>query len=271
MLVVIRPKKAFTWSDLTELWRFRELLYFFSWRDLKVRYKQTAIGVLWAFVQPVLAIVVFSIFFGRLAGMPSDGAPYPLFVSVGVILWQFFSGALTDVSNCLIAHQAILTKVYFPRLLLPISAVLTKLVDLSVAVLVLACVMAYYGRAPSVVGVLRILPMLGIAAMAALGMGLLFASLNVRFRDVRYALPFFIELLLFLTPVLYPQSIAGRHSWVLALNPMSGVIKTARASLLGTSACTGFELAASIALSIGLLLAGLYVFKKAERTLADVL
>ncbi len=271
MLVVIKPRKAVSWSDLTELWRFRELLYFLSWRDLKVRYKQTAIGVLWAFLQPLLAVVVFSVLFGRFAGMPSEGVPYPLFVSVGVILWQFFSASLTDVSNCLTAHQAILTKIYFPRLLLPMSAVLTKLVDLCVAGLVLVGVLLYYGKTPGLLAVLSIFPMLVVAATAALGLGLLLGSLNARFRDVRYALPYFIELLLFLTPVIYPQSIAGRHAWVLAINPMSAVIRTARAALIGTPACPGPELAASIGLSVLLLLAGVVVFKRTERTLADIL
>lgn len=158
-ITIIRPKKTFSWNDIKEIWQYKELLYFFTWRDLKVRYKQTAVGVLWAIFQPFMTMVVFSIFFGKLAQMPSDGIPYPIFVYTGLLLWQFFSSALSETSSCLISNQAIITKVYFPRLILPISSVLTKLVDFAIASVILVGLMAYYNYLPNLTGLL-IIPLL---------------------------------------------------------------------------------------------------------------
>ncbi|MBU2233683.1 ABC transporter permease, partial [Patescibacteria group bacterium] len=225
METIIRPKKFFSIKDITELWKYKELMYFFTWRDLKVRYKQTAIGITWALFQPFTTMVVFSIFFGNFAKMPSDNIPYPIFVYVGLLIWQFFSGALTETSNCLIVNQAIITKVYFPRLILPISAVLTKLVDFFIASIILIGMMIYYGYTPNLMGLLILPLLLFISFMVAVGGGLFLAAVNVKYRDVRYILPFFIQMLMFITPVIYPASIAGKYSWVLAINPMTGVIK----------------------------------------------
>jgi lipopolysaccharide transport system permease protein len=269
-VTVIRPKKIFHWSDLKELWQYRELLYFFSWRDLKVRYKQTAIGAGWAIFQPLITMVVFTVFFGNLAKIPSDGVPYPIFVYVGLLFWQFFSSALADTSNTLISNQAIITKVYFPRLILPVSAVLTKLVDFFIASLILIGLMLYYGYTPHLGGLVLLPLLLLITFMAAVGAGLSLAAINVKYRDVRYALPFFIQILLFVTPVIYPASIAGVYSKFLAINPMMGVIQNARAALLGTTPINWVLMGTSTLSAAVLLLIGIYIFKKVERYFADL-
>lgn len=267
---IIKPKKIFGWNDIKELWQYKELLYFFTWRDLKVRYKQTAIGVLWAIFQPFITMVVFSVFFGGLAKIPSDGVPYPIFVYVGLLFWQFFSGALGETSNALINNQAIVTKVYFPRLILPISSVITKFVDFLVASVILVGLMFYYGYTPHLSG-LFILPLLLIITfMASVGLGLFLASINVKYRDVRYALPFFIQIMLFLTPVIYPASIAGKYSFLLALNPMMGVIQCARAALLGTTPVNWLLILISFITTFILMIFGVYFFKKTERYFADI-
>ncbi|MCX6715607.1 MAG: ABC transporter permease [Candidatus Taylorbacteria bacterium] len=270
-ITVIRPKRLFHLSDLRELWNYRELLYFLSWRDLKVRYKQTVLGVLWSILQPLITMVVFSFFFGKLAGMPSDGVPYPIFVYTGLLFWQFFSDALNETSGSLVANKAIVSKVYFPRLLLPISGVITKFVDFLISASILVVLMIYYGYAPNLSG-LAILPLLLVLTfMAAIGLGLLLSAVNVKYRDVRYALPFFIQLLLFVTPVIYPASIAGSYSKLLALNPMMGVIQSARAALLGTTPINWTLILTSFIASVVLLVIGLIYFKKTERYFADII
>lgn len=269
--LVIRPKKTFSLKDLVEIWQYRELLYFLTWRDLKVRYKQTAIGVLWAIFQPFITMVVFSVFFGQLAHIPSDGIPYPIFVYVGLLIWQFFSTALSDTSNSLVGNQSILTKVYFPRLILPISAVLTKLVDFAISAVILVGLMFYYGYTPNLIGLLILPLLLLISFMAAVGGGLFLAALNVKYRDVRYALPFFIQMLLFITPVIYPASIAGKYSWILAINPMTGVIKAARSAILGGSPINWMLLFISGLICLAMLAIGLAYFKKVERYFADII
>lgn len=267
---VIRPKKIVSLRDIRELWAYRELFYFFTWRDLKIRYKQTFIGAGWALFQPLITMVVFTIFFGELAKLPSDNVPYPIFVYVGLLFWQFFAGALTDTSTSLITNQSIITKVYFPRLILPISSVITKFVDFLIASIILVGLMLYYGYTPQLGGILIIPLLLIITFMAATGTGLLLAAINVKYRDVRYALPFFIQLLIFVTPVIYPASIAGKYSWILALNPMMGVIQNARGALLGTQPINWVLLAISFTACLVLLTIGTYVFKKVERYFADI-
>lgn len=269
-VTIIRPKKTFSLKDLRELWLYRELMYFFTWRDFKVRYKQTAIGVAWAIIQPFLTMVIFAIFFGKLAQIPSDSVPYPIFVYVGLLFWQFFSSALSDTSNAMIANQSIITKVYFPRLILPISSVMGKFIDFAIAGIVLVGMMVYYGYSPNIGGLLILPLLLIISFMAAVGGGLFLSAINVKYRDVRYALPFFIQILLFLTPVIYPASIAGKYSKLLALNPMMGVIQSARAALLGTSPVNWALIMASIIGSLTILIIGVYVFKKTERYFADI-
>jgi lipopolysaccharide transport system permease protein len=268
---IIKPKKTFSIRDITELWDYRELLYFFTWRDFKVRYKQTLIGATWAILQPFITMVIFSVFFGQLAKMPSDGIPYPIFVYVGLLFWQFFSSALSETSSVLVSNQSIITKVYFPRLILPISGVITKFVDFLIACVVLAGLMVYYGFVPHILGILLIPVLLLITFMASVGAGLFLAAINVKYRDVRYALPFFIQLLLFVTPVIYPASIAGKYSWLLALNPMTGVIQSARAALLGTTPINWLLLGISSIACLCILLIGGVYFKKIERYFADIL
>lgn len=270
-LTVIRPKKAFSLKEIKELWIFRELFYFFSWRDLKVRYKQTAIGIFWAILQPFVTMIVFSIFFGRLADIPSDGVPYPIFVYVGLLFWQFFSGALSETSNSLIGNQSIITKVYFPRLILPVSSVVTKFIDFLLAAVILVFMMIYYGYTPYIGGLFILPLLLLITFMVSTGAGLFLAALNVKYRDVRYALPFFIQILLFITPVIYPASIAGKYSWILALNPMTGIVQTARAALLGTTPINWMLLGISAIASAIILTIGLAYFKKVERYFADII
>ena len=271
METIIRPKKTFSWLDIKEIWQYRELLYFFTWRDLKVRYKQTAIGAGWAIFQPFITMVVFSIFFGKLAKMPSDGIPYPIFVYVGLLLWQFFSSALGETSSCLISNQSIITKVYFPRLILPLASTLTKLVDFAIASVILVGLMAYYHYTPNLAGLLILPLLLIISFMAAVSLGLFLASINVKYRDVRYALPFFINIMLFLTPVIYPPSIAGKYSWILAINPMTGVIKAARSALLGGAPINWELLAISGITCFILLVFGTIYFKKTEKYFADII
>jgi lipopolysaccharide transport system permease protein len=271
IITVIRPKRLFHFSELRELWNYRELLYFLTWRDFKVRYKQTAVGVLWSVLQPIITMLVFSFFFGRLVGVPSDGVPYPIFVYTGLLFWQFFSDSLGETSNSLVSNKSIVSKVYFPRLLLPISTVLTKFVDFLISAAVLVCLMLYYGYTPHLSG-LAILPLLLILTfLAAIGLGLLLSAVNVKYRDVRYALPFFIQLLLFVTPVIYPASIAGSWSKVLALNPMMGVIQSARAALLGTTPINWVLILTSFIASSVLLIIGFTYFKKTERYFADII
>lgn len=270
-VTVIKPKKLFSLSDLKEVWDYRELLYFFTWRDLKVRYKQTAIGLLWAIFQPFMTMVVFTVFFGKVLGIPSDGVPYPIFVYTGLLFWQFFSSALSDTSNVLITNQAIITKVYFPRLILPLSSVATKFIDFAIASVILIGMMFYYSYTPHLIGVLIIPLLLLITFMASVGLGLFLASINVKYRDVRYVLPFFIQILMFVTPVIYPAGALGKYSWILALNPMMGVIQSARAALLGTTVLNWTLIGMSLLATTIIMLIGIYTFKKTERYFADVI
>lgn len=267
---IIRPKKVFSFADLSEIWHYRELLYFFTWRDFKVRYKQTTIGILWSVFQPFVTMVVFSLFFGTLLKIPSDNIPYPIFVFTGLLFWQFFSSALSETSNVLISNQAIITKVYFPRLILPLSSVATKFVDFAIGAVILVGMMIYYGFTPHLTGILILPLLLFITFTAAVGGGLFLAAVNVKYRDVRFILPFFIQILLFLTPVIYPASIAGKYSWLLALNPMMGVIQNTRAGLLGTAPINWLLISISfLACAILLAISTIY-FKKVERYFADV-
>jgi len=216
-------------------------------------------------------MVVFSVFFGGLLKIPSDGVPYPIFVYTGLLFWQFFSSALSDTSNVLITNQAIITKVYFPRLILPLSSVMTKLIDFGIAAVILVGMMFYYNYTPHLVGLLIIPLLLIITFMVSTGLGLFLASINVKYRDVRYALPFFIQILMFVTPVIYPASIAGKYSWILALNPMMGVIQSARAALLGTTVLNWTLVSISLLATFILMLIGIYTFKKTERYFADII
>lgn len=270
-ITIIKPKKTFSFQDLKEIWQYKELLYFFIWRNLKVRYKQTAIGVLWALFQPFITMVVFSIFFGKLAKIPSDGAPYPIFVYSGLLFWLFFSTSLSEISDCLIENKAIITKVYFSRLILPISSIATKFVDFIIASVILIGLMVYYHYLPNLPGLLILPLLLLITFIAAVGLGLFLASINVKYRDVRYVLPFFIQMMLFVTPVIYPTSLLGKYSWILAINPMTGVINTVRAAVLGTASINWLLLLISGLTCLIILILGVIYFKKTERYFADII
>lgn len=270
-VTIIRPKKVLGIEDFKEIWRYKELLYFFTWRDFKVRYKQTFIGILWAVFQPFMTMVVFSLFFGGLLKVPSDGVPYPIFVYTGLLFWQFFSSALSETSNVLVGNQAIITKVYFPRLILPLSSVTTKFVDFAIAAVILGGMMVYYGYTPQLASIIVLPVLLAITFMAAVGGGLFLAAMNVKYRDVRFVLPFFIQLLVFVTPVIYPASIAGKYSWLLAFNPMMGVIQNARAVLLGTAQVNWLLIGISFVACSVLLVIGTIYFKKVERYFADII
>lgn len=265
--LTIKPKQTFNPAELIEVWRYRELLYFLAWRDLKVRYKQTLIGGIWAIIQPFTAMVVFSVFFGKLANMPSDGIPYPIFSYSGLLFWQFFSSALTDVSNCLVSNSKMISKVYFPRIILPVSVTLTKFIDFFIASLILVLLMFYYKFSPQWEYILLLPLLLIIAFVVSSGVGLVLASVNARYRDVRYALPFFVQMLLFVTPVIYPSSIAGKYSWIVALNPMAGVIDAARAILLSDRAVDFQQLLISSVMAIVFLIIGLLFLKRLNHML----
>ena len=268
--IIIRPSKGWVPLRLNELWEYRELLYFLVWRDLKVRYKQTVLGAAWAIIQPFFTMVVFSIFFGRLAKVPSDGIPYPIFAYCALLPWQLFAHALTDSGNSLVANQQLITKVYFPRLVIPLSGVLAGLVDFSIAFVVLLAMMFYYGIVPTLTSLT--LPLFLLLAVAtALAVGLWLSALNVQYRDIRYTIPFLTQFWLFATPIAYPSSLIP-EPWrtLYGLNPMAGVVEGFRWALLGTVNAPGPLLVVSVTVVVSLLVGGLYYFRNMEKTFADV-
>ncbi len=265
----IDPPSGWTSIGLRELWDYRELLYFLTLRDVKVRYKQTALGAAWAIIQPVFMMVVFSLFFGRLAKVPSDGIPYPIFTFCGLLPWQLFAHALTESSNSLVANERLITKVYFPRLVVPIAATLGGLVDFAVAFVILLAMMFYYGIMPTW-AIVTLPAFILLAIMTALGVGLWLSALNVKYRDVRYTINFLIQFWLFATPVAYPSSIVpARWRTLYGLNPMAGVVEGFRWALLGNKP-PGAMLAVSVAVVILLVVGGLYYFRRMEQEFADV-
>lgn len=266
---LIEPRRGIMSLKLADLWAYRELLYFLAWRDVKVRYKQTVLGAAWAIIQPVFTMVVFTVFFGRLGGIPSDGLPYPVFAFVALLPWQLFAHALNYSSQSVVAESRLITKVYFPRLIIPISTVLAGLVDFAVAFGVLLLMMFYYGITPTPQIVL--LPAFVLMALvSALAVGLWLSALNVKYRDVRYAVPFLTQLWLFLSPVAYPSSmVPGRWQWLYGLNPMAGVIEGFRWTLLGSSPPIA-TVYVSVVLAGLLFVGGLYYFQNTERLFADL-
>lgn len=266
----IDPPKSWAAIGLRELWEYRELLYFLTWRDVKVRYKQTALGAAWAIIQPFFMMVVFSLFFGKLAGIPSDGIPYPVFAFCGLLPWQLFSHALTESSNSLVGNQNLITKVYFPRLVVPIAAVLGGVVDFAIAFVILLVMMLYFGIVPGW-AIVTLPAFILLAIMTALAVGLWLSALNVQYRDVRYTINFLVQFWLFATPVVYPSSlIPSQWRWAYGLNPMAGVVEGFRWALLGKTDPPGALLAVSIAVVVLLLIGGLYYFRKMEQEFADV-
>lgn len=269
--IVIRPRSVWSIQEIKEIWRYRELLYFFTWRDFKVRYKQTVLGILWAIFQPLLTMVVFSIFFGRIAKIPSDNLPYPLFAYSGLLLWQFFSSSLSETSQSLIGNQAIISKAYFPRLLLPVSAVVNKFVDFFFSGLVFVGLMAYYQIFPQLYALPIFFLLLLLTFLLSTGLGLFLAALNVTYRDIRYVLPFFIQLLLFVTPVIYPASIAGPYQWLLDLNPLSSIITSSHILIASSGPVDWAGLGRSFVVSGVLFFLGYFYFRRVERRFADII
>jgi len=269
-LSVIEPKRGWIQIDFREIWKYRELLYFLTKRDIKVRYKQTVLGGLWAIIQPLVSMVVFTLFFGKLAKVPSDNIPYPIFVYARLLPWTYFANALSASGNSLVGSQNLITKVYFPRLIIPASASLGGLLDFFIAMLVLGILMVFYGILPD--ASILIFPILvSLTFMCAVGVGLWLSALNVEYRDIRYAIPFLIQLWMFVSPVIYPVSMVSRkYQWLLALNPMTGVISAYRASLLGHQEIDWLLLGISSSIILLLLLSGTYYFRRMEKTFADV-
>jgi len=269
--LIIRPPHGWAALGLGEIWEYRELLYFLTWRDIKVRYKQTVLGVAWAVIQPLFIMIVFSIFFGRLAGIKSDGVPYPVFALCALLPWQLFAQALTESSNSLVSNERLISKVYFPRLVVPVAAVLGGLVDFAIAFVMLLMMMGYYHIIPHR-AVLTLPFFVLLAVMTALGAGVWLSALNVQYRDVRYTLGFLVQLWLFITPVAYPSSLVP-EKWraLYGLNPMAGVVEGFRWALLGTGQAPGKMLAVSCAMVAVLLVGGLYYFKRMEESFADII
>jgi lipopolysaccharide transport system permease protein len=266
----IAPSKGWVSLKLNELWEYRELLYFLIWRDIKVRYKQTALGAAWAIIQPFFTMVVFSLFFGRLAKVPSDGIPYPIFSFAALVPWTFFANGLTQSSNSLVGSANLITKVYFPRLTVPIASVLSGVVDFILAFVVLLGMMFYYGITPTMNALW--LPLFSLLALiASLGVGLWLSALNVEYRDVRYVVPFITQFWLFVTPIAYPSSLLPQPWRTLyGVNPMVGVVEGFRWALLGTKTAPGPIIAVSSTVALVILVTGAFYFRRMEKTFADI-
>jgi lipopolysaccharide transport system permease protein len=270
-IAVIRPTSGWEPLRLEELWRYRELIYFLAWRDLKVRYKQTVLGVAWVVLQPLLITAVFAIVFGRLVPVSSDaiGVPYVVFAFCGLLPWQLFAYGLTNASNSVVASERLITKVYFPRLVIPLAAALSGLVDFALLSVALGGMLVYFRIAPPALWALPFFVVMAVSA--ALGVGLWLSALNARYRDVRHTIPFLTQLWFFLTPIVYPASfLPERWRFVYALNPMVGAIEGFRWALLGSSGAPDASLPISLAVTVALLIGGLYYFRRMERTFADV-
>lgn len=268
-LIVIEPSKAWVALNLRQLWAYRELLYFLAWRDIKIRYKQTALGAAWAILQPVFMTLIFTIFFGKLPGVGSEGLPYPLFALAGLVPWTFFANSVSASSNSLVGNAHLITKVYFPRLMMPAAAVMAGLVDFALSFVVLAGLMIYY-RVGLTWQVLLVVPLVALTTLLALGAGLWLSALNVKYRDVRFALPFVIQVWLFVSSVIVPSSVVPEHwRWLLMLNPASAIIEGYRAALFGL-AFNWMALGVAAVLTAAVLVCATYSFKRMEKSFADI-
>jgi lipopolysaccharide transport system permease protein len=263
--------RGWAWPKLRELWEYRELLFFFAWRDIKVRYRQTVMGALWAIIQPFFTMVIFSLFFGRLANVPSDGVPYPIFSFTALVPWTFFANALAQASNSLVINANMVKKIYFPRLALPIATVLAGVVDFALAFIVLLGIMLYYGLVPTV-NIIWLPFFTLLALVTSLGVSLWLAAMNVQFRDVHYTIPFLTQAWLFVTPIAYPSSLLP-EPWrtVYGLNPMAGVVEGFRWALLGTDTAPGRMIMVSALVAVILFVSGAFYFRRMEQSFADVL
>jgi lipopolysaccharide transport system permease protein len=276
-VLILRPSRGWSALNLGDLWRYRELIYFLIWRDVKVRYKQTALGASWAILQPLITMVVFTLLFGRLAKMPSDGIPYPLFSYTGLLPWGLFTKAIGDAGRSMVTNRSMITKVYFPRLSIPLSSVLAGLVDFGLSFLVLVGMILVYNYVPAleyqvvITPAILTLPLfLLLALVTSLGVGLWLSALNVQYRDVNYILPFLTQFWLFITPIAYPASmIPEKWQLLYSLNPMTGVVEGFRWALLGVKEAPSPMIAISSVIAILLLVTGLFYFRRMERTFAD--
>lgn len=268
--VHIEPSKGWVSVQLKELWRYRELLYFLTWRDIKIRYKQTALGAAWAIIQPVMSMVVFSLFFGNLAKISSEGFPYPIWSYAALLPWQYFAGSLGAASNSLVGNANMITKVYFPRLVVPISSVLSGLVDFAIAFAIMLLLMVFYHVTPTL-GALLLPFFLLLALITALGVGIWLSALNVQYRDVRYIIPFLVQFWMFATPVVYPSKLLS-EPWrtVYGINPMVGVVEGFRWALLGTNPPTAM-IAVSTFMAFLILITGTFYFRRLEKNFADII
>jgi lipopolysaccharide transport system permease protein len=267
-LIAIRPSGKWVALDLGSLWSYRELLYFLMWRDVKVRYKQTLLGAAWAVIQPLFAMAIFTLFFGRLAGVPSDGIPYAIFVYAGLLPWMFFSNAVTNSGNSLVGSSNLISKVYFPRMIIPAAAVGAGLIDFAIALLILVVLMIYYGVAVTL-HVLMFPVLVALTMLLALGVGMLMSGLNVKYRDVRHALPFVIQLWMFATPIVYPASLVpAKWRLAYALNPLTGIIEGYRCSLFRMDFDWAL-VATSAGITLAILIFSAYSFRRMEKSFAD--
>ena len=267
--LVIRPSRGWVALNLADLWRYRELILFLAWRDISVRYKQTVLGAAWAIIQPLFTMIVFSIFFGSLGKIPSDGVPYPVFTFCALLPWQLFAYSLGESGNSLVANQNLITKVYFPRVVIPLAATLGGLLDFAIAFLMLLGMILFYQLRPT--SAIWALPLFVLLALVtALGAGLWLSALNVEYRDVRYTIPFLTQFWMFLTPIAYPSSLVP-ELWrpVYGLNPMVGVVEGFRWALLGVGSPPGLLMGVSVFMALAMLVSGLYYFRRMERTFAD--
>ena len=267
--LIIRPPKKWVPVDIRELWAYRELITAFTMRDVKLRYKQTGLGIAWAVLQPLLTMVIFTVFFGGLAKIPSDGVPYPLFVLAALLPWTLFAEGLTRSTTSMVTNANIMTKVYFPRLIMPLSSIISPLVDFAVSFIILIAMMVYYGFMPTL-NILFLPVFLLLALATALGVGLWLSALNVKYRDFQYTVPFLIQIWMFASPVVYPASLVSdsMRIWY-GLNPMAGVIEGFRWALLGTGAPSAMVLV-SVGMVIVLLVSGMFYFRRMEQYYADI-
>ena len=269
--IIIKPKTRWQLIDIEEIWRYRELFYIFAWRDIKVRYKQTALGILWVIFQPIISMVIFTIFFGNLAKIPSGKLPYSLFVLIGLVFWNYFSATVSHASDSMVANESIIKKVYFPKIILPLSSIVTSFIDFSISMFVLLIVAVFLGFIPNG-WFLIVFPLaVFITAITSAGMSLFLSSINVKYRDVRYILPFFIQILLFLTPVIYPLTIiSGRNRLIMAINPMTSVIESVRSVFSAQTLINPVLIIISVVSSLFIFVAGLWYFHKTEQFFADI-
>ena len=270
-VTVIEPSRGWVPLKLSHLWEYREILYFLVWRDIKVRYRQSVIGAVWAVIQPIMTMIVFSVFLGRLAKVPSDGVPYPIFAFAALVPWAFFANGLTLSANSLVASGHLITKVYFPRLLVPLARVLSVLPDVGLSVAVLLAMVFWYGFLDLDSALLWLPVLTLLALLTAFGVGVWLSALNVQYRDVQHAVPFLVQIWFFATPIAYPSSLLAEH-WriVYALNPLVGVVEGFRWALLGSGNPPGLPLVVSAVTALFLLVSGAFFFRRVERTFADV-